>query len=377
MANQRRRESAAAVGFMHVDPFQLSATPAQLLQNAGPELDALLSPGARARLASGVADVSLPARTLCLECRLNDDDRVDLALCLATHTAGLAAALSSLGRRHLDSPQWQRCIQLLLSWAQGEDVTLAAVPFLYTAFDLAAPVARMPVPCLSLCADPSFFMRRLGLPMPRAPHDFPLLLLDKCGAGLRAEWMTSELRRRAARCLDAVSDLEVRQLSLMLAREPVALKLDVTLPATELPSFLEATGWRGNVKGAVEQLAALAPSQKRIQLNYVVNPTSHDAPLEIELGCTGPDELSPDARQALLGKLVESGLVRAAKAGALVQMLRCPVTSTSSGDWLARNWYLKLRVEAGRVSSVKAYVGVMQRSAQPPPRATSPRDVNP
>jgi hypothetical protein len=53
------------------------------------------------------------------------------------------------------------------------------------------------------------------------------------------------------------------------------------------------------------------------------------------------------------------------------------VTRTSNGDWLARNWYLKLRIEGGRVGCVKAYVGVMQPSAQPPRQVSLGSVVNP
>lgn len=348
---------------MVVAPFILNASPSQLLQVGGRELDPLLSSAARARLVKGASALPLPARTLCLECRLDDDERVDLALCLATHTAGLAAALESLGHGYADDPEWQRCIRLLLSWTRGEDSALLGVPFLYTAFDLGTDAAMMPVPCLSLCADPSFFMRRLGLPLPRAPRGFALQLLEACQSSLEAAWLTAPLRDGVQRCVEAVEDLEVRQLSLMLARRPATLKLDVTLPPGELGRFLAATSWGGSAAELASQLRQLAPWQQRVQLNHVVNAASPQAPLEVELCCTGPGEPSVDERTELLERLVANGLVRSAKAQALGALMRRPIVIDANGQWVARNWYLKLRFEAGRFRFAKAYIGLMQRSA--------------
>ncbi len=349
---------------MSVVPFLLETSPAQLLEGAGDELHALLSASARARLLRGAATLDLPARTVCLECRLDDDERVDLALCLATHTAGLGSALESLGRRYARDPHWQRCIRLLTSWAHGEETALAGVPFLFTAFDLATEVADMPVPCLSMCADPAFFMRRVGLPMPPAPLDSSLRLLDACQASLEADWVTPSLRKRAQHLLESADDIEVRQLSLMLARQPPTLKLDLTLPAGELLRFLGALGGQGDVAAVAEQLRVLAPWQTRVQLNCVVSSSPEQLPIEVELCCTGPDEPSKEQRAALLEELIASGLAKPAKAEALLELLRRPVITDSNGRWVARNWYVKLRFVGARLDSAKAYIGLMQRSSQ-------------
>ena len=359
---------AASCDPMSVVPFLLDMSPAQLLEGTEHDLDALLSASARTRLLHGAATLGLPARTVCLECRLNDDERVDLALCLATHTVGLGSALQSLGRRYASDPHWQRCIHLLASWANGEEKTLAGVPFLFTAFDLATAVSDMPVPCLSLCTDPAFFMRRLGLPMPRAPLDSPLQVLDACQTSLDADWVTPSLRGRAAQLLQSADDIEVRQLSLMLARQPPTLKLDLTLPAGELGRFLHALGWQADAADVVDQLRTLAPWQKRVQLNCVVGSSAQQLPIEAELCCTGPDEPNYEQRAVLLERLWSAGIANVAKTEALLALLRRPVVTDSKGQWMARNWYIKLRFVAGRVESAKAYIGLMQRSSRPSPQ---------
>lgn len=343
-------------------PFRLELSPTDLLELGGSDLAPLLSPAARARILRGISELPLPTRTLCFECRLDDDERVDLALCLATHTAGLEAALTALRGSYAEDLEWQRCLRLLLSWARSENAALAGVPFLYTAFDLGSEAAQLPVPCLSLCADPSFFMRRVGLPIPRAPRESLIGLVDACRNCLDADWITAELCARVRGCLDAVEDLEVRQLSLMLARRPATLKLDITLPAADLPHFLVATGWRGGAAELASQLQKLAPWQRRVQLNYVVGAVPETAPLEIELCCTGSDEPTVEERGRLLEGLMTSGLVSVGKGRALGNLLKNP-SIDHNGQWVGRNWYLKLRFEAGRFRSAKAYIGLMQRSA--------------
>jgi hypothetical protein len=352
---------------MSLAPFFLRSSPAQLLDGAGSELEPLLTRRARQRLLDGAAKLELPARTLCLECRLSpNDDRVDLALCLATQTANLEAALRSIGQRYIDNRSWERCAALLADWAGGHDATLAGVPFLYTAFDLAADPSSLPVPCLSLCADPSFFMRSLDLPVPRAALDWPLRLLDHCSANLALDWVSPELRERARACLTSVEDTEVRQLSLMLSRTPSTLKLDVTIPRSDLEQFLRDNDWGGEPRPVSDALHWFSPEEPRVQFNYVVPSGPPSRSLEVELCCTGSASSSSDQRAAVLDRLVSRGLASSEKAQALLELTRRPSIVDDVGTWLARNWYLKVRFDGDTAVDAKAYIGVSQRSTSAP-----------
>lgn len=358
---------------MSADLFSLSTDCANLLMGTGPELDALLAGAARARLEGAAAALALPARTICLECRLDDDERVDLALCLGARTALMVPALEALGLRHASSPGWQRCVQLLLRWAKAEEPILGAVPFLFTAFDLQSAAATLPVPCLSLCADASFFMRRLGLPIPRSSPDGPLRLLDTCLQKLELESALAPLRERARTCLNAVEDTEIRQLSLMLARDPVTLKFDLSVPMDHLETLLSATGRSDDARELTGRLHLLAPWQRRVQLNYLIHaPQDAPPPLEVELCGTGVDEGSVEERADLLRRLTSLGLVSTSKAAALLALLEEPTITDGLGQWVTRNWYLKLRFEAARPIGAKAYIGLAQRSQNTAPTAPLP-----
>jgi len=347
---------------MSADLFSLSTSSAQILEGTGSEFDALLTSAARARLQRFAATLALPARTVCLECRLNEDERVDLALFLVARTAQLVPALETLGRSHASSPTWVRCVQMLLRWANSEEPILNGVPFLYTAFDLHSSATQVPVPCLSLCADASFFMRRLGLPVPRSSPDGPIQLLDSCVKNLELEDLLGPLRERARVCLNAVEDTEVRHLSLMLARDPVSLKFDITVPIEALGTFLSTSGRSEDPHELTAALRYLAPWQRRVQLNYVLHSVAEAPPaLEVELCCTGEDEGNAEQRAQLLQRLADLGLASSSKVDALLTLLASPAVTDTRGQRVARNWYLKLRFEAAKVVSAKAYVGLTQR----------------
>jgi hypothetical protein len=152
------------------------------------------------------------------------------------------------------------------------------------------------------------------------------------------------------------------------------LKFDVTVPASELSRFLRVNGRLGDDVELSEQLRVFAPWQQRVQLNYRVDaPSEPPSALEVELCCTGSDECGAEQRAALLDRLVSSGLARADKARALLQIVHHPTIVDSDGLWVARNWYLKLRFDGARPSAAKAYIGLTQRSV---PRASATANVS-
>jgi hypothetical protein len=171
----------------------------------------------------------------------------------------------------------------------------------------------------------------------------------------------------------AVEDTQVRQLSLMLPREPPTLKFDLTIPASDLERFLALNGWPGDARAVSEQLHGFAPWQQRVQLNYVVNPPSaRPPPLEVELCCTGPDEGSIEQRSELLRRLVASGLADGHKASALLGLLRPSSLVGAPSSALARNWYVKLRFKGHRPSAAKAYIGLSRPSIDDAPAVIEP-----
>jgi len=335
--------------------------PAQTFGAAGPEISHLLGGGAALRVRRALEMLALPAKVLCLEHHLGEHavGRTDLALCLAHPTPALAKALAALLKQRPSEASWQRCWQLVSQWATASEPTWAAVPFMFVAFDLPEEVDALPVPCLSLCTDPGFFMRAVGLPPLRpAPREWPLQLLQKCCSALGAEPIWDEAQRRGEDFLTSSDALEVRQLSLMVGRRPVAFKFDVTLPRRELPRFLEANGWScDDARDVTGQLSAVGPVRERVQLNYAVQPSAAASKaLELELGCTGATDLSAEERGELLERLLRDEVVTALQARALMDLCRDPCRSFDQGA-VFRHWYLKLRLVVGQRATAKAYLG--------------------
>jgi hypothetical protein len=143
----------------------------------------------------------------------------------------------------------------------------------------------------------------------------------------------------------------------------VSLKVDLTVPIEQLGTFFSANGRSDSAHEITEQLRFLAPWQRRVQLNYVMHTAAQAPPaLEVELCCTGVDEGTVGQRAELLQRLASLGLASASKAEALLTLLAKPAVTDARGQWVARNWYLKVRFEAARPVSAKAYVGLTQRS---------------
>jgi hypothetical protein len=340
---------------------------AQTFQNAGPEVFALLGRGAEVRLSRALERLALPAQLVCLETRLGAEGvgQTDFALCLAHPTPGLAKGLAALAKQPFaDSSlqsSWQSCWRLLLNWATASEPTWAAVPFLFVAFDLLEESDGLPVPCLSLCSDPAFFMKAVGLPPLRpSSWQWPLQLLHECCSALDADALWDEGATPAEVLLTSVEDLEVRQLSLMAGRQPFAFKFDVTLSRRDVPAFLEANGWSAaDARDVINQLSFFSAPHDRIQLNYAVRPSAAASKtLEVELGCTGATDLSAEQRGTLLADLARREVIASSQARALLELARRPLRDDAGACGVSRHWYLKLRLGVGQRPTAKAYIGL-------------------
>jgi hypothetical protein len=336
-----------------------SAEPVRLLQQAVPALGALLQGPTRAHLLRSAQALAIPTQTLCLECRLDADPRVDLALCLFSSPGPeLPRALQELGPAHARAKEWRRARELLVAWAEGRMPALARVPFVCVAFDLESEAPELPVPCLSFCVDPDFLRRRLGFPLPPAEPASIHELAETIHAGLHGEALPEPCRARIRTCL-AAEGVEARHISLMLVRKPATLKLDLALPSGLLARFLRGTGFQGEVEAIQARVERLVPWQRGVQLNYGLYPAPA-AHLEVEF-CTGSEADDLARRRELLDQLGAIGLVDPDKAQALLDLVREPVVGDLGELSVACNWYLKVRFEGGVPTAAKAYLGLMPR----------------
>jgi hypothetical protein len=338
------------------------AVPGRILRSIDGALQPLIGARARDRILAVVDELDVPVNAVCYECRLRPgDSRVDVAVCLfPMRPAGVEDVLGLLGRRHLAEPPWRRCVEFLAEWSHPGSDHAAQLPFVCVAFDLPGDRAAVPVPGLSLCIDREFFARQRGLPAePPPPASRLAALADECHRRLRGEGLPVRSLAMLENCLSG-DDVLAKHVSFMLSRTPAACKLDIQLPIDSLAAVLRRIDWPGSIASVVAHIRALAPRQRRVQLNLVLVP-GLDASLEVEL-LTSAAEAGTEERRAILQQLVDRGHCDPAKAEVLRHASIRPVHRVPEGLIVAQNWYLKVKFDGDHIAETKAYFGLMPRA---------------
>ncbi|HEX7841654.1 MAG TPA: hypothetical protein VF469_29495 [Kofleriaceae bacterium] len=339
------------------------ALPGRILRSVDPEgLGPLVAAGPRARILAVMDELCVPVQTVCYECRLRaGDPRVDIAVCLfTTRTSSPGDVLGRLGACREADASWSRSLAFLAEWSCPSSPFAHRIPFVCVAFDLPGDPAALPAPGLSLCVDPGFFSRQLGLPSPPPPSAAELAdLSDACHRRLHGAALPAACRGMLERCLSGDDGVLARHVSFMVSRTPSTFKLDLRLPVDGVASLLRRIGWPGDVPQVCTRIRELMPWPGDVQLNLVLHPALGTS-LEVEL-LTGRAPCRAGDRLALLQKLVDIGQCDPDKAQVLRDAWARPVRRDDTGLIVARSWYLKVRFDGDRVAETKAYLGFMPR----------------
>lgn len=255
--------------------------------------------------------------------------------------------------------RWVAVLRLLNEWADGYSPICPRAPVLWLEFDAVncdGPY-RTP-PSVSLCLIPGY---RFDRPLNPAVGDRDLRTANACLDALGIE-TTAELRSTLTRSFEALP-LGGRfiHISVMLGREPAAVKLYGTIPRAQLPCYLRKIDWSGDLH-AVSSLLEVACGEDAmgdqlfldLSLNTVADPACCTLGLAVAQQhlVSGPDRDPTRAR--LLERWVDAGLACARKATSVRNWLE-PVSGF--GRRQSRFVDLKLVWQAGRDPSAKAYLG--------------------
>lgn len=325
------------------------------------ELVPLLTPEVWARLLRLCEQFPVSVQTVCFECRLGElDPRVDLAFSLMPGPEVPALAEAVARAEHSDRA-WTRFADFLSAWDGLSEPWSTLVPFVCPAFDLPAPdEGELPPPCLSVCVDPDFYLRRLGVPPLRQVGVSELLALaEDCHRRLTGVDIPAATRARLGMCLDSGYDVVPKHMSWMLSRAESPMKLDVRLHTSQLARYLTRIAWPGDIERLTGRVAELVRHEGWIQLNLVLHP-GLTPPLEVEL-YAGADDAPTVVRLELLERLVTAGLASRAKADRLSAAWLNPTCQFEPGRTVAKSWYLKLRFGEVEGCDAKAYFGLVPR----------------
>ncbi|HWA72783.1 MAG TPA: hypothetical protein VG937_10625 [Polyangiaceae bacterium] len=215
------------------------------------DLPAFFDPAALVHCERVAARIPEFARSHYIECRLGGDRQLDFLSYFDDKRA--AAAFSAQPSLFDRSPIWARSLELLNAWAEPSSL-LSRARSVWLEYD-GSQLSGEPEASPSVCLEPDYYARHAGLdsgidPRAREMTEATLALL------------LPQARRRAAlaavlRCFDALpTGGSIPYVSVMVARQPVTVKLYVALPRRAALGFLERAAWPGNIASAEALLAS-------------------------------------------------------------------------------------------------------------------------
>jgi hypothetical protein len=187
-------------------------------------------------------------------------DQVDYLIAISRAHAGWAHRYLAEHAAVVRDPggQWKRLADLAERWAHGDTLLRAVVPTMWLEFDgIGALSERPPVPSLSACLVPGY---RPDAPLAPRADARDMQLIDEILGGLSVPGRNAA-RQSVGDCISAMP-LGGRwiHLSVMLGRDPCAVKLYGMVPRASLMPFLLAVGWRGDTTALGQVVAAGYPS---------------------------------------------------------------------------------------------------------------------
>lgn len=311
-----------------------------------------------------------------LELRLGESrGQVDYLMSLTQRQAQmLARSLSSS-----DGPGMEAVRRLGEHWTPTAPPALRAIPSAWLEFD---DVAHQEAPAASVCVCVAPTYRDPYAPIPAQPPGELLDTIVEWVRALRQQDPGSDQRQVLRRCIDALPDgARWIHLSLMSARDPVALKLYGVFPADTLLRYLQEIAWPGTLTTFSQFLRRFHSPEQDGEEIYLDFPLAafEDRP-GAGLGlCFSQQQLrgserrrsGDPARASLLKALVRDGACTSVQAAALAEWVARPAATISSADGRAAlpqaalqidRWLdLKLVYHDARPLLAKAYLGFARR----------------
>ena len=248
-------------------------------------------------------------------------DWVDFLACVAATDAAPERLEACCAEQARSAPEgeaagWLRLHRFAEEWARPGTLLHQQVPFIWLEFD--APEGRpVAAPNLLLCVDPT--------PLERPPASLPerderpethLRVIHRA-LELALDGPVSSSNRDTLRaCFERLPPGgNIVHLSIMSARSPVALKLNVSLPREQLQRYLGGIGWPGDAARLGSVLERFVPDMDPVRIDLTVGDTLSPR-VGLEFFRTRDRRRDP-ARSALLDQCMASGLCTAEQREAL------------------------------------------------------------
>lgn len=310
------------------------------------------------RAASSLPD-AISSHTI--ECRLTEGaSQVDYLAC-GTVRAGSAPLLANRHQWQLPAseaeapPAWERVWALLSGWAEETESLARHVPLIWLEFDLEDGAPEQPVPRVGVCVDPTLADGAVVRPAEfEAPLERALSLL-RGGSLSRSGWT---VLRRAIEALS--TDGRAVHFGAAPSGAAEVLRCVPELPVAEVPRYLNALGWRGNVSSihrVFRDLHCSRDGRVKIDVDVVNGELQPKFAAFTELWHQGA--AIRDTAGPLLDRLVALGLCSPAKAEAVFLWPGRDHVTFNGWAWpvtIARTVDLKAVVWPDGRTEVKAYL---------------------
>jgi hypothetical protein len=245
-----------------------------------------------------------------LECRLTGDhDQVDLMGCIRAWDGGRQNLKDHLlqNRQYRGRRIWESVSDLCVDWSARRSSTHELIPHLWLSFDLDDHSWLNPAPCLLMCLDQSRFPdgrdQRSSMLTARELR----LLSDSIFETLLGRPTTKEERATIESCRDSLLPGEqLAHMSVMLSREPIAQKIDISMPTAGVHRYLERVNWTGSLQTLDKLISRLCPEYERVGFQLVIG-ESLAPTIELELHFDNSNE-SRERYCVLVDRLSDAGL---------------------------------------------------------------------
>lgn len=330
---------------------------------------ALIPATARARIATLGSLLPDAFSSYYLECRLaREASQVDLLACVVAADGGREAftrAMCTGGLERLASDPssvWSRVRNVFVTWEQPSSILSEQIPHIWLEFDLdMSACGNVAAPNLLFCLEPGYFRRAsLASSTPFALDRYQQII-DAIEAQLLSSPLPQSTRGHLLSCLTCLpTGGRILHVSVMVARQPVLFKLNITVPRHCLLAYLQQIGWTGAYDELTQTLEKICSAAECIKFQVVVGEMlGPQLDVEFHYDAALRGEPSP---QEVLDAMVTAGVCTPEKRDPLLQWPGTFRTTFAAHSWPTRfyKWMdCKLVARPQQLLEAKGYLGFM------------------
>jgi hypothetical protein len=326
----------------------------------------LVSPKAFSHVKTIADSLPGPMFSFYLECRLAaNTTQVDFLTSVISENGREIIAghneKADLPNTLLQGPLWNRIRNFFSYWADPTSALHEQIPMVWLEFDrIDQSSPKVPPPCIMFCVYPEYLERRGQV----SPLDRINALKCRQVTEIACELLLgyplpAKTRQNLFACFELLpAGGQIIHVSVMLPRQPVALKLYASIPKKRLLEYLAQIGWTGSAAEVESILTTFCASTDEVRVDLTVGPR-----ITPNIGIVFSEvQINTLPQNNLLDQCVENGLCAPEKREALLNWPGASRQLYSQEKWPARlsRWLdIKIVYQLNQPLEAKGYLGFM------------------